>query len=89
MGLSRERRGHAEFEPVQIVELEHPCTPWPVRGLTQQRLARRDPGLVPVLPDAFALDLPVFIVMHEDLKASARHRAVFDALVEGMGAVGA
>lgn len=53
-------------------------------GICQRAIARRDPALVPVLTDAFALDLPVWIVMHEDLKASARHRVVFDALVEGM-----
>jgi hypothetical protein len=32
---SRERRGHAEFEPVQIIELKHPCTPRTVCRLTQ------------------------------------------------------
>lgn len=57
-------------------------------GICQCAIARRE-GLVPVLPEAFGLDLPVWIVMHEDLKTSARHRAVFDALVEGMRAVGA
>lgn len=56
-------------------------------GICQVAIARRDPALVPVLPDAFTLDLPVWIVMHEDLKASARHRVVFDALVEAMRAV--
>lgn len=53
-------------------------------GICQMAIARRDPDLVAVLPKAFALDLPVWIVMHEDLKASARHRVVFDALVEAM-----
>ncbi|MBB3770939.1 DNA-binding transcriptional LysR family regulator [Angulomicrobium tetraedrale] len=56
-------------------------------GICQQAIARRDPDLVPVLAEAFGLDLPVWIVMHEDLKASARYRAVFDALVEGLRAV--
>jgi len=58
-------------------------------GICQQAIARREPDLVHLLPDAFALDLPVFIVMHEDLKASARHRVVFEALVEAMRVVGA
>ncbi len=56
-------------------------------GFCQEVIAAREPELVPVLADAFSLDLPVAIVMHEDLKASAPHRAVFDALVEGMRAV--
>ncbi|MBS9475956.1 LysR family transcriptional regulator [Ancylobacter radicis] len=56
-------------------------------GFCQAAIARREPDLVPVLPDAFALDLPVAIVMHEDLKASARHRVVFDALVHTMGTI--
>lgn len=57
-------------------------------GICQAAIARREPDLVPVLPDAFALDLPVWIVMHEDLKASRRHRVVFDALVEGLRTLG-
>src|SRR4029077_16169274 len=38
--LSHERCGHAEFEPVQIVELEHARAPRTVRRLTQQRSTR-------------------------------------------------
>jgi DNA-binding transcriptional LysR family regulator len=42
-------------------------------------------GLERVLAAEFALWLPVWVVMHEDLRASARCRAVFDALVAGLG----
>ncbi|HXH14704.1 MAG TPA: LysR family transcriptional regulator [Sphingomonas sp.] len=52
-------------------------------GLCQLGIARRDPALVRVLP-AVALPLPLWIVMHEDLKTSARFRAVFDALAAGL-----
>lgn len=52
-------------------------------GLCQTAVAQRDPALVRVLPD-IALPLPLWIVMHEDLKTSARYRAVFDALAAGM-----
>ncbi len=52
-------------------------------GLCQIGIARRDPDLVRVLP-AVALPLPLWIVMHEDLKTSARFRAVFDALATGL-----
>lgn len=52
-------------------------------GLCQVGVARRDPGLVRVLPE-IALPLPLCIVMHEDLKTSARYRIVFDALADGL-----
>lgn len=48
-------------------------------GLCQVAIARRDPGLVRVL-DTVTLPLPLWIVMHEDLKTGARYRVVFDAL---------
>ena len=53
-------------------------------GICQRPIARYEPDLVHLLPDDFTLDLPVWIVMHEDLKTSRRYRVVFDALVEGM-----
>ena len=48
-------------------------------GLCQMTIARRDPELVRVL-NTVTLPLPLWIVMHEDLKTSARYRVVFDAL---------
>ena len=56
-------------------------------GICQRPIARHEPDLVHLLPDDFALDLPVWIVMHEDLKTSRRYRVVFNALVEGMRTV--
>ncbi len=50
-------------------------------GICQAAVARRDPALVRVL-DAFTLKLPLWTVMHEDLKTNARYRVVFDALAE-------
>ncbi|MGI4943946.1 MAG: LysR family transcriptional regulator [Janthinobacterium lividum] len=55
-------------------------------GLCQVPLAARHPGLVRVLADAVAVELGLWIVMHEDLGSSARCRAVFDALVDGLSA---
>lgn len=55
-------------------------------GLCQAPLARRDPALVRVLPQAFALQLGTWIAMHEDLRNSPRCRAVFDALAGGLQA---
>lgn len=53
-------------------------------GGCQVPIARRDPELVRVLPDAFRLMLGVWIVMHENLRSTPRYRAVFDALVAGL-----
>ncbi|PHY20867.1 LysR family transcriptional regulator [Caulobacter sp. BP25] len=57
-------------------------------GVCQVEIARRDPNLVRVTPDLFSFDLPLWVVMHEDLRGVARCRAVFDALAEGLGRVG-
>jgi len=56
-------------------------------GLCQSAVAQRDPALLRVLP-AIALHLPLWIVMHEDLKTSARFRTVFDALATGLAHAG-
>jgi DNA-binding transcriptional LysR family regulator len=53
-------------------------------GICQVPLARRDPGLIRILPDHFSHPLETWVVMHEDLRASAPVRAVFDALVAGL-----
>ncbi len=53
-------------------------------GVCQVGLAGNG-GLRRVLP-AFALELPVWVVMHEDLRTSPRCRATFDALVAGLAA---
>ena len=53
-------------------------------GVCQVPVARRDPDLVHILADAMSVDLGLWIVMHEDLKTSARCRAVFDALAHGL-----
>jgi DNA-binding transcriptional LysR family regulator len=53
-------------------------------GICQVPLARRDPGLVQVLPTQFSLPLATWVVMHEDLRNSARCRVTFDALVAGL-----
>ena len=56
-------------------------------GVCQVAVARRDPALVRVLADSLSIDLGVWIVMHENLRTSARCKAVFDALVEGLSAL--
>ena len=53
-------------------------------GICQVPIARRDPHLVRILRNAVDVEMGVWIVMHEDLKSSARCRAVFDALAHGL-----
>lgn len=54
-------------------------------GFCQVGIARRD-ALVRLLPDAVALKLQTWVVMHEDLRMSPRCTATFDALVRGLRA---
>ncbi|WP_028966350.1 LysR family transcriptional regulator [Sphingomonas phyllosphaerae] len=51
-------------------------------GICQTVVAERDPALVRILVDALDLPLPIWIVMHEDLKRIRRCRVVFDMLAK-------
>jgi DNA-binding transcriptional LysR family regulator len=53
-------------------------------GGCQENIARRMPELVAVLPNAFHYALEVWLVMHEDLKATLRVRLLFDHLAVGL-----
>jgi DNA-binding transcriptional LysR family regulator len=53
-------------------------------GNCQVAIARRDPDLKRVLAGAFALNLGLWVVMHENLRSTPRCRAVFDGLVAGL-----
>ncbi len=52
-------------------------------GICQNGLGRRD-GLVAVLPEALSFDLPMWLVMHEDLRGSRRMRLMFDHLARAL-----
>ena len=52
-------------------------------GLCQVAIALHTPALTRVIPGTSLL-LPLWVVMHEDLKTSARCRVVFDALSAGL-----
>jgi DNA-binding transcriptional LysR family regulator len=52
-------------------------------GICQVPLAARPPGLRRVLP-AIAFELPIWVVTHEDLRASRRVSLVFDHLVASL-----
>ena len=53
-------------------------------GVCQVALARRDPDLRRVLPEAMELKLGVWLAMHENLRTTPRCRAVFDGLAAGL-----
>lgn len=53
-------------------------------GICQAALARRNPELVRVLPGQVSLKLETWLTMHEDLRASARCKSAFDALLHGL-----
>ncbi len=55
-------------------------------GACQAPIARRDPELVRVLPDAFDFPLECWLAMHEDLKTVLRMRLVFDHLATELAA---
>jgi len=55
-------------------------------GGCQENIARHTPELVAVLPNAFHYALEVWLVMHEDLKATRRVRLLFDHLAAGLTA---
>jgi DNA-binding transcriptional LysR family regulator len=53
-------------------------------GGCQENIARRDADLVRVLADSFTFVLDVWLVMHEDVRATPRIRRVFDHLAQGL-----
>jgi DNA-binding transcriptional LysR family regulator len=55
-------------------------------GGCQENIARRMPELIPILPNALQYALEVWLVMHEDLKATRRVRLLFDHLAAGLTA---
>lgn len=56
-------------------------------GICQVAIAASDPNLIRVLPVKFDIGLETWVVMHEDLRSSARCRVVFDVLVQQLSQV--
>jgi DNA-binding transcriptional LysR family regulator len=57
-------------------------------GVCQTQIARKS-GLVPVAPDLFSFDLPIWICMHETLRGAPRMRIMFDHLAKEFAAYAA
>ncbi|MBL6936706.1 MAG: LysR family transcriptional regulator [Alphaproteobacteria bacterium] len=55
-------------------------------GMCQIGVARRDPDLVHLVPKEIKIELPLWLVMHKDLKDTRRVRLLFDHLVEELKA---
>ena len=55
-------------------------------GIVMAPLARRLPGLVPVLTDLALPALPVWLTAHRELRSQRRLRVVFDFLADGLTA---
>jgi DNA-binding transcriptional LysR family regulator len=55
-------------------------------GGCQDALARQDPDLLPVMADAVRFELPMWLVMHEDLRSSRRVRLLYDFLGHALAA---
>jgi DNA-binding transcriptional LysR family regulator len=54
-------------------------------GFVQHGLARRDPDLIAILSDEINLSMDMWLVLHEDLRASRRLRLMMDHLAQGLG----
>jgi DNA-binding transcriptional LysR family regulator len=54
-------------------------------GFIQHGIARRDPDLVAILPDEIKFPMEMWLVLHEDLRASQRLRLMMDYLAKGLG----
>ena len=52
-------------------------------GGCQDNIARRTPELTPVLASEIAFTLEIWLVMHEDMKATPRVRSLFEHLAAG------
>lgn len=53
-------------------------------GFCQTNIAKKNKKLVQVLPSAFQFKLPIWLVMHENLKSSPRCKIVYAALSTGL-----
>ena len=58
-------------------------------GVCQYGIARRNPDLVAILPQALGFELETWIAMHEDLRNSRRMRLMFDHLAQALTAYAA
>ena len=55
-------------------------------GACQREVARREPGLIAVLPQEIRFTLEMWLVMHEDLRGLRRVRLLYDHLATALGA---
>jgi DNA-binding transcriptional LysR family regulator len=79
MGIAYDSRSFAVRADNELVQMALLRAGAGIGGI-QRPLAARSPELVPVLTDVFSLPMPIWLVMHEDLRAARPVRALFDFL---------
>lgn len=57
-------------------------------GAMMDKIARHTPGLVRVFDEVPPMRLPIWLVTHRELRTSRRIRVVFEALAQGLAAMG-
>jgi DNA-binding transcriptional LysR family regulator len=55
-------------------------------GFVSEHLIRTDPAVIPLLPKLKIQPLPVWLVVHKEVRTSKRIRAVYDFLAEALPA---
>jgi len=53
-------------------------------GICPIAIAKREPGLVPVLPEIIHLDIETWLTMHQDLRNNRRIKMVFDHVADSL-----
>lgn len=53
-------------------------------GVCPIAIAKREPGLVPVLPETIHLDIETWLTMHQDLRNSRRIKMVYDHVADSL-----
>jgi len=54
-------------------------------GRNADFIARKDPNLVPVLPESYGMQTEMWVVMHEDQRGARPPRLMFDHLAASLG----
>ena len=80
-GVTRESFGfRCDSDPAQLAALRAGVG----IGGAQENIAKRTPELVRLFAEHFSMSLDMWLVMHEDLKATPRARALYEHLAAGL-----
>lgn len=79
MGIQTERERFSFRSDSELAQLSALRTGLGI-GACQAGIARRDPDLVPVLPDQISFNLDMWLAMHKDLRSSRCVTLLFEHL---------